>query len=135
VSIVANRAIVRTVEKKRSAGRRAPAIRPTGKRRTSVWAITPRARFRNERNRLREKTNVRNTMQTDLAARAAAAKYFTSPSRLTKEGRIAIVTRREAGLRWTRWRRARIFCADERRRSGRRNRVVLVPRRWHQVVW
>jgi hypothetical protein len=26
------------------------------------------------------------------------------PSRLEQQGRIAIVTKREAGMRWTRWR-------------------------------
>jgi hypothetical protein len=30
-----------------------------------------------------------------------------TPSRLDEEGRIAIVTIREAGLRWTLWRSAR----------------------------
>jgi len=33
-----------------------------------------RATLRNERNRLREKANVHNTMQADLPARAAEAK-------------------------------------------------------------
>ena len=55
---------------------------------------------------------------------------MSSPSRLDAEGRIAIVTTREAGLRWTQGRRARFIRADERRRCGRRSRVVLTPRRW-----
>jgi hypothetical protein len=46
-----------------------------------------------------------------------------------REGRIAIVTTREAGMRWTLWRRARLCRADERRRGGRRSRVVLASRR------
>ena len=60
---------------------------------------------------------------------------FSAPSRLDGEGRIAIVTTREAGLRWTFWRRARVLRADERRRGGRQNRVVLTPRRWCQARW
>jgi hypothetical protein len=46
-----------------------------------------------------------------------------------REGRIAIVTTRETGMRWTLWRRARLCRADERRRGGRRSRVVLASRR------
>jgi len=34
-------------------------------------------------------------------------------------GRIAIVTTREAGMRWTHRHRARVSRADERRRGGR----------------
>jgi hypothetical protein len=37
-------------------------------------------------------------------------------------------SRTRGGMRWTQRRRA-----DERRRSGRRSRVVLTPRRWRQV--
>jgi hypothetical protein len=44
---------------------------------------------------------------------------FIPPSRLDAEGRIAIVTTREAGMRWTLWRRARVSPADERRWGGR----------------
>jgi hypothetical protein len=35
---------------------------------------------------------------------------YVLPSRLVQEGRIAIVTTREAGMRWTLWRRARFSC-------------------------
>jgi len=48
------------------------------------------------------------------------------PSRPT-EGRFAIVTNVGQGMRWTRRR------ADERPARGRRSRMVLMPRRWHQV--
>ena len=34
-------------------------------------------------------------------------------SRLDAEGRIAIVTTREAGMRWTLWRRVRVLRADD----------------------
>jgi hypothetical protein len=43
------------------------------------------------------------------------------------EGRIAIVTNVERGMRWTQGR------VDERGPGGRRSRVVLIPRRWNQV--
>jgi hypothetical protein len=50
-------------------------------------------------------------------------------SRLDKEGRIAIVTTREAGMRWTHsCRKTGDMAADER------NRVVLISRRWDQVL-
>ncbi len=50
------------------------------------------------------------------------------PSRARKEGRIAIVTDVGRGMRWTLLRSAR------RARPGvRRNRVVLIPRRWDHV--
>jgi hypothetical protein len=35
---------------------------------------------------------------------------------LDYEGRFAIVTNVERGMRWTLWRRARVLRADERRR-------------------
>jgi hypothetical protein len=47
------------------------------------------------------------------------------PSRARKEGRIAIVTDVGRGMRWTLLRSAR-----RARPSVRRNRVVLIPRRW-----
>jgi len=46
-------------------------------------------------------------------------------SRARHEGRFAIVTNVERGMRWTLWRRARFARADERHWCGRRNRVVL----------
>src|SRR5215475_13841462 len=45
-----------------------------------------------------------------------------------QEGRYAIVTSVGRGMRWTLW------CARRARRCGRRNRVVLIPRRWDQVL-
>jgi hypothetical protein len=64
------------------------------------------------KNHAREKSNVRNAMQGCFDRPALLRKYFASgfrkyvllslPSRLDEEGRIAIVTTREAGLRWTR---------------------------------
>jgi len=51
------------------------------------------------------------------------------------EGRFAIVTNVNGGMRWTHWLRARTDArADERSWCGRRNRVVLASRRWGQVV-
>jgi hypothetical protein len=44
------------------------------------------------------------------------------------EGRIAIVTNVGCGMQWT-----RVAAQDGRRRSGRRSRVVLTPRRWRQL--
>jgi len=53
----------------------------------------------------------------------------TSPARSRpQEGRIAIVTDVGRGMRWTRF-----GAVDERADLGRRSRVVLMPRRWHQV--
>ena len=52
---------------------------------------------------------------------------FLSPSCFYKEGRFAIVTNVGSGMRWTR-------CVIRRMTyRGRRNRVVLAPRRWRQV--
>jgi hypothetical protein len=51
------------------------------------------------------------------------------PSRARKEGRIAIVTDVGRGMRWTLW-----AAQDERGPSVRRNRVVLISRRWDQVL-
>jgi hypothetical protein len=44
------------------------------------------------------------------------------------EGRIAIVTARWRGWRWTLWRQ--VFCTGRNVRSVRRSRVVLAPRPW-----
>ena len=46
---------------------------------------------------------------------------------LSQEGRFAVVTNVERGMRWTCWRGQ-----DERRQCGRRSRAVLTSRRWGQ---
>ena len=51
---------------------------------------------------------------------------LTKPSR-PQEGRLAIVTIRWCGLRWTRRVARRAAC------RGRSSRVVLIPRRWDQA--
>jgi hypothetical protein len=48
-------------------------------------------------------------------------------SRLTTEGRFAVVTNVGCGMRWT------CGAPDERGLRGRQSRVVLAPRRWCQV--
>jgi hypothetical protein len=53
---------------------------------------------------------------------------YPPPSRPTCEGRFAIVTNVGGGMRWTRTTRLTSACV-----CGRRRRVVLMPRRWHQV--
>src|SRR5579863_5861273 len=63
--------------------------------------------------------SLRDLLETPLLIPAVPPRY---------EGRIAIVTNVERGMRWTLWRRV-----DERRRGGRQSRVVLIPRRWNQV--
>jgi hypothetical protein len=60
-----------------------------------------------------------------IASLATLIDGFITLSRLKKRGVRAIVTTREVGLRWTQMR-----CKDEQRFCGRRNRVVLAPRRW-----
>jgi hypothetical protein len=50
-------------------------------------------------------------------------------SRAHQEGRFAIVTDVGRGMRWM-----REAPQDERRKRGRRNRVVLILRRWDQVL-
>jgi hypothetical protein len=84
---------------------------------------------------VRENANFANGFKLIWVVQSPRAKYiaslstaidgFISPSRLKKRGVRAIVTTREAGLRWTRMR-----CTDEQRFCGRRNRAVLAPRRW-----
>jgi hypothetical protein len=49
------------------------------------------------------------------------------------EGRIAIVTARWRGWRWTLRRQRDASHADENACSGRRSRVVLAPRPWRQA--
>src|SRR3954453_2859848 len=49
------------------------------------------------------------------------------------EGRIAIVTARWAGMRWTPWRQVRSSAPDDNVCGGRRSRVVLAPRPWRQA--
>jgi hypothetical protein len=51
-------------------------------------------------------------------------------SRAAGRGRIAIVTARWRGWRWTLWRQAGFCWPDENARSVRRSRVVLAPRPW-----
>jgi hypothetical protein len=87
------------------------------------------------KNTLRAEVNFANGFKLIWVVQSGSEKYiaslstlidgFISPSRLKKRGVRAIVTTREAGLRWTRMR-----CVDEQRFCGRRSRVVLAPRRW-----
>jgi hypothetical protein len=46
------------------------------------------------------------------------------------EGRFAIVTKCGCRMRWTLW--SRLTSAAQ---GGRRNRVVLISRRWDQALW
>jgi hypothetical protein len=62
-----------------------------------------------------------------LLQNPASAVYPVHPAPTT-EGRIAIVTTRGAGCD------GRVCPPDERGAGGRRNRVVLAPRRWCQVL-
>jgi hypothetical protein len=58
-----------------------------------------------------------------------ANQWFFSARLTRQEGRVAIVTN-------ARWDAVDAEAAtDERGRCGRRNRVVLTPRCWRQVVW
>ena len=52
-----------------------------------------------------------------------------APARALKRGRLAVVTERWRGLRWTLWRQAGSL-AGRNVRSVRRSRVVLAPRPW-----
>ena len=83
------------------------------------------------------KIKIRKPFQTDLPCPVPRAKkfrfpsssirWFVAPSRLRHEGRIAIVTTREAGCD------GRNSARDERGLCGRRSRVVLAPLGWRQV--
>ena len=83
------------------------------------------------------KTEFRKSFQSDLACPVLRAKTFrfssssnrrfVAPSRPRHEGRIAIVTKREAGCD------GRVGARDERGLCGRRSRVVLAPLGWRQV--
>ena len=58
---------------------------------------------------------------------SSSNRWFVAPSRPRQEGRIAIVTTREAGCG------GRVGACDERGLCGRRSRVVLAPLGWRQV--
>jgi len=62
-----------------------------------------------------------------LCCRANQWFLFARPAP-DQEGRFAIVTDVGRGMRWT-----RMAQQDEQRQRGRRSRVVLMSRRWHQV--
>jgi hypothetical protein len=66
--------------------------------------------------------------QKHLASPFAKISSMESVVPPRSEGRIAIVTNVERGMRWTRRRAGRSALA-----RGRRSRVVLTPRRWRQV--
>ena len=83
------------------------------------------------------KIEIRKPFQSDLPCPVPRAKtfcfssssirWFVAPSRPRHEGRIAIVTTREAGCG------GRVSARDERGLCGRRSRVVLAPLGWRQV--
>jgi len=83
------------------------------------------------------KIEIRKPFQSDLPCPVLRAKTFcfssssirrfVAPSRPRHEGRIAIVTKREAGCD------GRVGARDERGLCGRRSRVVLAPLGWRQV--
>jgi hypothetical protein len=85
--------------------------------------------------------DLRRTAHRCQAMNAARQKFYFSfseiygwfvSSRLDERGTFwPVVTGHEAGCDGRK--ATRVFSRDERRRCGRRSRVVLTPRRWHQV--
>jgi len=83
------------------------------------------------------KIEIRKSFQSDLPCPVLSAKtfcfssgsnrWFVALSRPRHEGRIAIVTKREAGCD------GRVGARDERGLCERRSRVVLAPLGWRQV--
>src|SRR6185437_7648389 len=89
-------------------------------------------------NRLRQKPDFSNRINAESTVQSWPRKYSALPVGKSSlqaraiphpgRGALAIVTDVGCGMRWTLWRRV-----DERRKSGRRSRVVLTPRRWRHV--
>src|SRR6202034_1791907 len=93
--------------------------RPRPRRRTS-WVICPSGKsLEIVSSPFGKNISLRRLLETPLGIPAV-------PPRI--EGRIAIVTNVGCGMQWT-----RVAAQDGRRRSGRRSRVVLTPRRWRQL--
>jgi hypothetical protein len=95
-------------------------------------------RHRSAKNDLRQNAKFSWPFRLILAVQSSLKKYFalpvgqiifkSSPHPAPREGRFAIVTIRWCGMRWT-------FSVRKTnaREGGRQSRVVLMPRRWHQV--
>jgi len=91
--------------------RRAP-ICPSGRTGTFFPGRAPLATAQAAQDRVREKTKYTRRFNADSGVQISREKYISSvfqndvvrfaSSRLDEEGRIAIVTTREAGMRWTR---------------------------------